>query len=126
MTTSRILCDTEGCGSAIPVGFDIDEPRADAIARREGWSVQVGTARSYHRCTRCSGSPDRALVQRVLRHAAEITEPRGLHAALRELGAEAVADQAWSAFYAASGESLSERLLDAARRVETDCGKEAP
>lgn len=53
-TTSRIECDTDGCGKSISVPNDIDEHQAAQIARTAGWSAQMGTARWYHRCPRHS------------------------------------------------------------------------
>lgn len=53
MTGDLIRCEREGCTALIAIGFDVDEPRADAIARREGWRVLVGVHRSRHWCPQC-------------------------------------------------------------------------
>lgn len=51
--TSRIQCDSEGCGAVILVPNDIDEAQSAAIARHAGWQAQLGAHRFYHHCARC-------------------------------------------------------------------------
>lgn len=58
---------------------------------------------------------DRTRVAAVLRRAAE---PRGLHAAIRDAGADDIADAVWAAFYRVGGDACALNLLEAARRVE--------
>lgn len=107
---AEIHCDTDGCTERIAVSEFTSDVQADALARREGWLVRVGSARSYHHCPRCSDrlaqiTPSEASaerVQNVLQRARELTEPRGVHAAIRDLKAEDIADAVWAAFYASS------------------------
>lgn len=123
--STEIHCD-EGCAHRLPA-IDPDQPgfitqhTAAPIARASRWIVMHGATRDYHFCP-----VHRSSVAIVLRFAAvEIKGgPRGIHAALRELGISEVADVAravWTVFKAEDGDpSQSHRavLLAAARRAE--------
>lgn len=133
-----IHCD-EGCvdhGSPIRLALDlryldytdrghgdyITQHTAAAIARVAGWVVLHGAARDYHYCPM-----HRSSIAIVLRFAANEVrgEPRGIHAALHELGIGELTDIArgvWTVFHSVGVAELGLRLklVAAAQRAEAE------
>lgn len=134
---SELRCDSDGCEMRMILNLGVldenarghrdyvTQHTAAAIARAASWHVMHGVARDYHFCP-----VHRSRAALVLRFAAaEIRgEPRGIHAALRELGVGVLSDTeraVWTAFHKANGPHAYDLfrhrrdvLLEAARLAE--------